>query len=248
MSTYLLELLLAIWRSVIEPPLNWLLSLSLEWQIELGALLVFVIFCIPIIENYFIGREMSGEWWKERKRRREWYYYGSMEPSDFRAHLNALRREADKQTRLSERLTSRGGRGFQGQVLLRAAYRRQARAASLRAEARRLEHLWNTIEKERGSPGDSTAARAKVLDLMRRLDSANDRAAETALAELRRVGNWFDWETLAPREMAPPQRERLIKLLRLMAGTASLDEARNAYGNALRMLQQSNWDWQWEAA
>jgi hypothetical protein len=83
---------------------------------------------------------------------------------------------------------------------------------------------------------------------MQRLDSLDDRAANGALGELKRIGNWFDWEGLAPKEMAPPQRERLVKLLRLMAGTTSLDEARNAYRTALRMLQERNWDRQWEAA
>ena len=248
MSTYIAALAAAIWDWVIAPPLNWLLSLSLEWRIELGALLVCAFFCIPIIENLAIGRERFGEWWTERKRRREWYYYADMQPGDFRALLSAIRREAEKQIRLAERLEGRSSRGFLGEILRLAAWRRQKRAEALQAEADRLERLWKAIEKERGSQGDSAAMRTKVLGLMRRLDSLDDRAANGALGELKRIGNWFDWEGLAPKEMAPPQRERLVKLLRLMAGTASLDEARNAYHSALRMLEQSNWDRQWEAA
>jgi hypothetical protein len=248
MSTYVVAFAVAIWDFVIAPPINWLLSLSLEWRIELGALLVCTFFCIPIIENLAIGRERSGEWWTERKRRREWYYYADMELSDFRALLGSMRRLAERQVRLAERLEGRGSRGFLGEILRLAAGRRQKRAEALDAEADRLERLWKAIEKERGSQGDSVATRAKVLGLMRRLDSLDDRAANGALGELKRIGNWFDWEGLAPKEMAPPQRERLVKLLRLMAGTTSLDEARNAYQTALRMLQERNWDRQWEAA
>jgi len=248
MSTYIAALAVAIWDWVIAPPIYWWLSLSVEWRIELGALLVCVFFCIPIIENLAIGRERSGEWWTERKRRREWYYYGSMVPGDFRAFLSLLRREAEEQIRLAERLEGRSSRGFLGEILRLAAGRRQKRAEALDAEADRLERLWKAIEKERGSQGDSAAMRAKVLGLMRRLDSLDDRAANGALGELKRIGNCFDWEGLAPKEMAPPQRERLVKLLRLMAGTSSLDEARNAYHTALRMLQERSWDRQWEAA
>ena len=62
------------------------------------------------------------------------------------------------------------------------------------------------------------------------------------------MANWFRWESLAPKEMAPPQREKLTKVLRLMAGTSSLDEARNAYCSALRMLQENGWSHYWEAA
>jgi hypothetical protein len=248
MSTYIVAFAVAIWDWVIAPPINWLLSLSLEWRIELGALLVCTFFCIPIIENLAIGRERAGEWWSERKRRREWYYYARMEAGDFRALVSSIRRLAERQVRLAERLEGRSSRGFLGEILRLAAWRRQKRAEALHAEADRLERLWKAIEKERGSQGDSAATRAKVLGLMRRLDSLDDRAANGALGELKRIGNWFDWEGLAPKEMAPPQRERLVKLLRLMAGTTSLDEARNAYHTAFRMLQERNWDRQWEAA
>jgi hypothetical protein len=233
---------------VFASPLNWLLALSLEWKIELATLLVLAFFYVPITENLVVRRELSGEWWTERKRLREWYYYGGMEPAEFRAHVTSIRKEADKQVRLAERLEGRGSGGFQRQVLRKAAWRRQMRAQALHDEADRLERLWKAIEKERDSPGDSVAMRGRVLGLMRRLESHDDRAADGALAELKRIGNWFNWETLAPKEMSQQQRERLVKLLRLMAGTASVDEARSAYRNALHMLDQNNWDRLWEAA
>jgi hypothetical protein len=48
--------------------------------------------------------------------------------------------------------------------------------------------------------------------------------------------------------MGPPEREKLTKVLRLMAGTSSLDEARNAYRSAVRMLQEGGWSRHWGMA
>ena len=248
MSTYLLAFLLATWDWVFAPPLHWLFSLSLEWQIELAILLGVTVFLAPIIEKFVIGREQSGLWWAERKRRREWYRIGGMAPQEFHDLVRSIRRAADKQTRLAERLEGRGGNGFTTHFLRRAAWRRRIRALAFHDEADRLERLWTEIEKERETAADGPATRTKVLRLMRRLDSRDDDAASGALAELRRMGNWFKWESLAPRAMEAPLRDKFIKVLRLMAGTSSLDEARNAYRSALRILQENGWGRHWEAA
>jgi hypothetical protein len=246
MSAYLLLLLTEIWDWVFGPPLHWALSLSLEWKLELAGLLIVGLFCRSIIEHYVIGGEVVGEWWKERGRINEWYYYGGMDEREFRAHPASMRRAADKQDRLAERLEDRAGQGFRGRILRQAAIRRQTQAQHFRDEADRVERLWQAIEKERGGPGDKAGMRKKVLGLMQKLDGRFH--ADKALAELNRIGNWFDWGTLAPADMPRPQRERLVQLLRLMAGTTSLGEARNAYSGALRMLQQNNWEWEWEIA
>jgi hypothetical protein len=88
----------------------------------------------------------------------------------------------------------------------------------------------------------------QVLQLMRRLDSGEPNLASAALGELNGIRSWFDWGTLAPKEMAGAQRARLIQCLRLMASTTSVGEARNAYRSALRLMQQNDAGWQWEAA
>jgi hypothetical protein len=88
----------------------------------------------------------------------------------------------------------------------------------------------------------------QVLQLMRRLDSDDPELASVALAELNGIQSWFDWGTLVPKEMAGAQRARLVQCLRLMASTTSVGEARNAYRSALRMMQQNDAAWQWEAA
>lgn len=87
-----------------------------------------------------------------------------------------------------------------------------------------------------------------VPRLMRLLDSPDGDAAIDALGVLNRIRVSFDWETLAPAEMAGAQRVRFVQLLRLMSGTNSVGEARNAYRSALRMLEQNNWKWRWDAA
>jgi hypothetical protein len=88
----------------------------------------------------------------------------------------------------------------------------------------------------------------QVLQLMRRLDADDPKSASAALADLNGIQSWFDWGTLVPKDMASARRSRLIQCLRLMAGTSSVGEARNAYRSALRMMQQSDAGWQWEAA
>jgi hypothetical protein len=88
----------------------------------------------------------------------------------------------------------------------------------------------------------------QVLQLMRRLDSDETELASAALADLNGIQSWFDWSTLVPKEMAGALRARLIQCLRLMASTSSVGEARNAYRSALRMMQQGEAAWQWEAA
>jgi hypothetical protein len=88
----------------------------------------------------------------------------------------------------------------------------------------------------------------QVLQLMRLLQSSDPEAAADALAELNGVTQWFDWQSLTPNEMSAAQRARLVRLLRLMAGTDSVGEACNAYRTAFRMLQQNQCAWQWEAA
>jgi hypothetical protein len=247
MSAYLLALLMTIWEWVLAPPLHWLGSLSIEWQFELGALLVFAVFSITIIENLFIGRELSGEWWSERKRHREWFRIGSMEPREFHAVVTSLRRKAEKETRLSERLQGRGVSALMSQILQRAVWRRQVRAEALHNEADRLEGLWRAIEKEREN-AERPETRNKALQLMRRLLSADAPTASGALSELKRMGNWFNWECLAPKDMGAPEREKLTKVLRLMAGTSNLDEARNAYRSAVRLLQEGGWSRHWGIA
>jgi len=246
MSPYLIMVFQSFWEWVLAPPLGWLRSLSLELQIELAFFLAFALFFGRIIEHAVIGGQLAGEWSYKRKRRREWYRIGSMPAPAFTAFIAALRSKAEKEIRLAVRL-DRDGEIMSG-PRWRAAQRRYDRGHALNNEADRLEALWQTIEEQREKSKEGPAARAQVLRLMRRLLSMDESTASGAFAELRRMGNSFRWESLVPKELAAPQSERLLKVLRLMAGTTSLDEARNAYRSGLRILQDSGWGHYWEAA
>jgi hypothetical protein len=246
MSAYLLILAEKIWHWILAPPYHWALSLPTEWQIELGGALFVLIFHRRIIEQSVIGREAVADWSAERKYQHEWYHYGGMPEADFHRHVDSLQRRADNEDRLAERLEERGYRGFAASILRQGAVRRRARAEQYRDEAARLTRLRAAVEKETNGPGNKRRMRKKVLDLMHRLD--DPLAATNVLAELNRLGNWFDWESLAPDEMPSWQRTRLVQLLRLMAGTTSIGEAVSAYHKARQLLQEGSWEWQWEPA
>lgn len=247
MSPYLVAVLVTIWDWVFAPPINWVLSLSLEWKIELGLLAIAVLLGRRIIENYFVGRELSGEWLAEHKRKSEWYELWNTNPEAFTARIRALRQQAEQNTRLAERLEGRGGSKLAVSWLRKAAWRRRVTAQANHNEADRLEALWRVVEKERDKAANA-ANRIKVLQLMRRLMAHDERVAQEAFAEIRRMSNWFAWESLAPKDLAPQLRDRLVKFLRLMAGTSSLEESRAAYGNALRVLEESGRSRAWEVA
>jgi hypothetical protein len=248
MSKYLFLLLQQIWDWVLVPPLHWALALSGEWQIELALALLIIVFHRPILVAFVIGREHAAEWWAERQRVQEWYAVAGMNEGDFRAFVASLRQRADKDERLAERLEYRTEGRFGGTVLRRAAARRQERAETLRDEADRLERLWQAIEKERANPSEGAATRAKVLRLMRRVGGRDERTATNALAELNRISGSFAWISLTPKTMPAEQKTRVVQLLRLMSGTTSLGEARNAYESAFRMLEENGWQRLWENA
>lgn len=244
MSPYLEIFFEKIWAWLIVPPLNWALSLSLEAQLELGGFVILGIFHRRIMEHYVLGKEAIGAWWAERRSLHEWYYYGSMKEPEFRRRMESLQRQADRQEQLAERLLEKDYRGFRGEILRRAAEQRLLKAEQLREDVLRLERLWTAIETERGGPGDKTGMRKKVLGLMRKLDSRY--YAQEALAELSRIGAWFDWEVLAPAGLPESQREQLVQSLSRMAQAASIAEARSAYSAARRLLEQHNREWEWD--
>jgi hypothetical protein len=248
MSKYLFLLVKQIWDWVLAPPLHWALALSSEWQVELAIALFSLVFYRPLLVGFVIGRERIAEWWTERQRVQEWYAVAGMNEGNFRSFVASLRQRADKEERLAERLEYRTEGRFGGAILRSTAARRQERAESLRDEADRLDRLWQEIEKERANPSDGAATRAKVLRLMRRVGGLDERAAANALLELNRISGSFAWISLTPKAMAADQKTRVVQLLRLMSGTTSVGEARNAYDSAFRMLQENGWQRLWENA
>lgn len=249
MSPYFIALWQLIWTWVIAPPEHWALSLSREWQWELGVAALAFVFRRRIIEHSLIGVELVREWREERARQSEWYHYGAMEDAEFQRVVESLRDRAAKEEELAERLKSRAGSRFNLRMVRDAAWRREQCAAALYQEADRLELLRERIELERARNNggdDDVTGRDEVLDLMRKLDSGGDRTAMRALAELNRIWSTFEWERLtftAPKDV----KRRVVTLLRIMASTTHVPEAQNALRTAMQILKQSNCDWwQWE--
>jgi hypothetical protein len=245
MSTYIIALAMFIWEWLLAPPLRWGMSLSLEWQIEIGLAVLCFKFRHALFEHAIIGREEVADWWADRIFSRDWYYFGSMDEAAFRGLLEAMRKRAYRQQSLADRLEARARGSLWSRLAWKAAARRRARANALFDEMSRLEELRAEIAKEK-KDSERTETQRTVLKLMRMLDSDNSANAAKALSELRRVGNSFDWSRLAPPEMSEKQTERLLQFLRLMVGTTSVGEARNAYRSALMLLQQNGWQSHWD--
>jgi hypothetical protein len=288
MSPYLIGFAELIWTWIFAPPLHWAVSLPLEWQIELTVFALLCVFHRLLIEYWFVGRDVVGDWWEDRKWNREWHEFGNMPYGDFHEIMNRLRELAGKEDERASYLERRAGSGFIGGILRKAAARREDRAEWLRDEAKRLRRLWDRIQSERRAEDlrrqqqeaerrqreeeerreqeeqerrqreeaerrrktkdDRSSMRDKVLSLMRKLESGSEVAAVNALSELNRIRARFDWESLAPVGISQAQRQRLVNVLTLMAGTTSLGEARNALQSARRILEQNHCDWQWEPA
>lgn len=246
MSPYLIAFLGKVWDWLIAPPANWTLSLSTEWKIELAAVALILSFRRTVIELGVIGRELMAEAWAEHQRAREWNHYGSMEEADFDNVLARLNDQADREEELSDRLMARArSSGFQ-QTLRAAAERRRGKASHCRSEVRRLRELWAAVETARQEE-ERRRERENIIDLMRQLTWIDERAGHAALNELRRFSNSFDWESLLPEKMLRFEKERIVRCLRIMAGTSLLGEARNAYETAERLLREAGWE-RWSGA
>jgi hypothetical protein len=247
MSPYLQLFFEKVWAWLVAPPLNWALSLSMEWRLEVIAAVLLVAFRYRLFEYFVIGHERADELWRERQRVREWYRYARMSGAKFQAVLKALDRKADTQDRLADRLEDRAGGPYSTGILAEAASRRRRRAEALRSEIRRLRELWREIENQRSECERKPPRSGLVLSLMKQLDSVDEQEAANALAMLNRCRAWFDLESLAPAEMPVAECRRLTQLLMLMAGTSSLGEARNAYHSALKIMRKHDLEWLWEA-
>jgi hypothetical protein len=158
-----------------------------------------------------------------------------------------LREEAKRLGRLWDRIQSeRRTEDLRRQS--EDAERRQREEEERRQREEQERRQEEEAERRRKTKDDRSPMRDKVLSLMRKLESGSELAAVNALSELNRIRAKFDWESLAPVGISAAQRQRLVNVLTLMAGTTSLGEARNALRSARLILEQNHCDWQWEAA
>jgi hypothetical protein len=158
-----------------------------------------------------------------------------------------LREEANRLKSLWDRIQSER-RAEDVKRQRREDERRQREGDKRRQREEEERRQQEEAERRRKTRNDGSNMRDKVLSLMRKLESGSEVAAVNALSELNRIRAQFDWESLAPVGISQAQRQRLVSVLTLMAGTTSLGEARNALRSARVVLEQNHCDWQWEPA
>lgn len=178
-------------------------------------------------------------------RQREWNAIARLSDENFKTMITRLRERAEMQSRLSEILLHEAGRAGETRAAFlaeRAAARRH-RAEAFTAEADRLEALRREIA-EAQQTREQTDRKARLSDLIAGLGSNVDALAMTALAELNGMGSAIEWELLIPTELPELVRARLAKILRHMAQTSSLGEARNARAQAEHILKTHDLSWE----
>jgi hypothetical protein len=178
-----------------------------------------------------------------------------MKPKRFAAQVERRRKLMEFLTRRSEILYLQADRHeagrwtwpFYAALLRRRAQQYLDAAYAMHDEVVRLEQLWSEIETERREKQKNASAE-KIRGLVNQLDSAIEAVASRALAELNRLRASIDFGKLAPAELPEFARLQVINILRLMAGTNNLHEARNALAQLRRILKAHNVAWERMAA
>jgi hypothetical protein len=214
------------------------------WMITGGAVLVVAtretIFETHAVISYRARRAMA-----EARADREWNRLGSLSESEFDALISARNEWAEEKFRKGDicKIAAEEaafGIGFPGRVaaLRKRAQKHMSAMHAINAETQRLLELKARIDSERTRQSvgiDHVQLRRLMADLI----SDSQAVAVGALMELNRLASRsrIDWEPFVPREMPPAVRERTFKILRKLAGTNSLSEARNAYAQYQQALR-----------
>jgi hypothetical protein len=233
MSPYLIGFAELVWAWIFAPPLHWAISLPLEWQVELGIFALLCAFHRPLIEYWFVGRDAVGDWWEDRKWNREWYHYGKLSYPDFCEIMNRIHALAEKEDERASYLERRAGRGFIGDILRRAASRREDRADWLREEADRLKHLWDKIQRER-----------RAEDLRRQSEEAERRRREQEQRQREqeeRRQREEDGRRRKTTEDRPNMRDKVLSLMRKLESGSEL-AAVNALSELNRIRARFDWE------
>jgi hypothetical protein len=190
-------------------------------------------------------------WLSNGRRNRERRAFGRVSEEAFRAEVERRKTLIARLVRRSEILYAQADWLEISSLTIPGIVRRLRRRASWNLEAAereqaRLENrekLWAELELTRRDAKD-VETRERVHMLLRLLGSKVEAAAAKALAELNQIGkSSFDWATLLPDGLPGDVRDKLVKLLRLMAGASTISEARTAHGRARQVLQSNNSSW-----
>jgi hypothetical protein len=192
-------------------------------------------------------------WWAARAARGEWHRYSRRTDAQIRQEIDRLRARAERHYRIADVLMETAGNAVSPAEAAKARLldgpiaRRFARRNALNAAADRIECLAAEIAKARELQLKEQTRR-QAIGLIDRLETEDAGAAEAALAELNTIGPQIDWDSIIPAAIPQPARPRLMKILRQMAGTSSLGEARNAKTQADNIIRTHGVSWERMAA
>jgi hypothetical protein len=212
------------------------------WTAIGGGVLAFVmrdtLFETQAVLSYQLRRAIA-----EARADREWNRLGSLSESEFDALINARNAWAEEKFRKADICQSAadeavGTLGLPGRVkaLRRRARKHMAAMHAINADTQRISELKARIESER-SKQTVTINPIRIRKLMGALASESEAAAIGALTELNRLGSRINWESFVHDRMPSAVRERTLNILRRLAGTTSLGEARNCYAQYQQVLR-----------
>ncbi|MBV8654072.1 MAG: hypothetical protein JO255_21615 [Alphaproteobacteria bacterium] len=243
------------------PFILWLLAWAAGIIVVLAliAALVFGAFVVlrrlwrewSAIGGYVLRQSALTAWLRAKEqmesnaRQREWNAIARLSDETFAAIITRMRERAEMQSRLADILLHEAGRANETRAAFlaeRAATRRH-KAEALNTEADRLETLRKEIVEAKQTR-EQTDRKSRLRDLITGLGSNVDALAVTALAELNAMGSGIEWELLIPTNLPELVRARLAKILRHMAQTSSLGEARNARAQAEHILKTHDLSWE----
>lgn len=233
----ILHLLLAPWQ--------WFTSLPLiDWQLPIIVVLFTAIFYKRVIVHAVMAKYAIMDWIADQSYVREWNHYAGMNNQEFCQAVEALEGKSKREEEAATRLQNRARQGVRipggADSMYEEARRRRERSLRLLNEIKRLKELRAEIEKQELAQGGGAK---RVMGLMDQLASRDRNQAEKALAQLNKLGMAFDWNRLVPANLPDQTRQLIIKTMRLMASTSSVDEAQTARGRVLKLLENYGMSW-----
>jgi hypothetical protein len=185
------------------------------------------LFELHAVIGYHLRRAIA-----EAKDEREWNWVGSFTEAEFAEVLEGRKEWEDREFRRADICEAAAAQAVRSslvpgraQALRKRARRHMARMQAMQGETERLRALKERIEAERLRQSVKVSAN-RVRSLMSGLHSESDARATHALSELNRIAGLIDWEQFVPPRFTGAVRERVLNILRRMAGTEHLGEAR----------------------
>jgi hypothetical protein len=224
------------WGAVmVTTVLGWISSVPANVWIVFGTVTAAYVMRGTLFETHALISYHVHQRITEARADREWSRLGSLTEDEFDNLIARRKAWADKKFRragVCKDAAARAEFGFnvpsRAQSLRMSAQKLMADMHAIDHETARLLALKARIESERVRQVNATNV-IRIRQLMGSLLAA-DPLAHTALAELNRIATEIDWSPfLEDIAGIAHVHERALNILRRMAGTNSLGEARNAF-------------------